>query len=1551
METVILNVSVQDARAKTSLNEIDALAKKLAGTPIKLAIDSNGIDNLNKQMLAVLNNQAKAKIEAEKTAQAHEKASVAASKAAEAQAKAKMEAEKTARASAKAQVASEKTAQAEAKAQAESAKRAQAEAKTAQAEAKTATEAERTQQAKHKAAQEEQKVLREMLKGENIEKSRALLAEQMAAAYERAALSSAEMNAHGYTPTDIQRRIENMVGLGTSTKSAAESADYFVRTYSSIGDWIGNGNRQLASGVSTMTNFVRAQEGMSKATVSATGIAQVGEQRFQQYLATVQNADGSFSNYTYSVDTATGATYRLERGVTSADKAAGALGDTVGGMITKFAKWYLIGNIVTAPIRKFKEATQELKAVNTEMVAIQKVTEMTAEAMKELADSSYDVAAAYGSTASNLVGNTAEFAKAGYGDLADELGELSVKTQVAGDVGQDIANQFLLSVDAAYEFKDTISGLNAVLDGANQIGNEYATSVEKIAEGMGIVAPIAKSAKIEVNQLAAALGTITAVTQRSGSEAARALRALILNIQGDASSEINEDTGETWSQEELDAMAISLQKFGIATETVTNGLKEMRNPMEVIGDMAQKYKEGIISEYDLNKLVADMGGKLRSNQLMALIQRWDMYEKMLDTYAHSAGSADRELEIYLDSWDAKLNTLSATWTKFIAGFGVEEFMMNMIDFGTTLVEVADSDIGYAVVKIGLLATTLTLAKSAAVSLGQTATVAAFTKQITDLAAGTTTLKAAATALTPALLSNPLFWAVSAGLVIFGLPAVIDKLTVSLEEQEEEVARLAGEYEDLNQEYNSLLNKDELTGAEKRRLEIIEAELKAKKELLRLEQQTAYEMWQADMRKMPSITMSNQYTEGARYDDESDMWITESTEGSVIEDLIQSYRDLIHAKAETAAQEDDLDVQRAETIQKIIEQTERMEGFKEAGIRLTEEEEKQLATMNALISSYNAADSAAGLLYRENIALAAANGRTAESVYSSVSALSEEATQAGLTKDAIYELAAQSVVFNNTELNVADKINALKRLATMAGITNELLSGSSRDSFAAFNAFVQEKMAGGMTQEAAIAEYWDAAINGYSKDTTKSGSPITTTTASKETAIDKLKNWLNSQEHQVFLLERNNGSADEIVEVYKSMQERIHALAEEYRAKGYSEDSEEIQQLQKLWWEYADGIEDVYSNIEKAQESLWDELADAVDDKMDAAKKRLDDYVDAIDKKIEAAKKEREEEKASLALEEKRLEVEEARQKLEEARSERTIRQLQEDGTWAWVADEGAVSDAEAALEEAKDALKEHEKQVAYDELIAQLEADKARAQAEYDAFESQWESLKKSIEKPARDIAEIMEDIADNSTPEMRDAVNAITTMLNELATWSGAEMLGAGVSDGTIGGAGGSGITYDPDVDYAALMLSSSSKEEFDKWNGYREAKMKGEGISVGGDVKAYDELFAQWQKTRGVYDHGGIAYGRGVMAKNINEAESVLSPGLTKMILTPRVNAEFSRFTDDLQTLFGIAKDSFTTRAISSTDRHDTNYFVNGVQLGQGMENMPLSKILSLLPLYTNQ
>lgn len=389
---------------------------------------------------------------------------------------------------------------------------------------------------------------------------------------------------------------------------------------------------------------------------------------------------------------------------------------TMGETVRRMAIWRTIGFGLKTFTSSMKEALSTIKDVDAELVTVRKVTGFSDEKMASIERGAYATASKYGESAQDYLASVASFARAGYRDQAEALAELSLKTQIVGDTTANTANQFLLAVDKAYQYQGSIEKLTKVLDGANELDNKYATSIEKIAEGMGIVAPVAAQMNVTIDELAAGIGTITAVTQRSGAESARALRALFLNIAGDTKNEIEE--GVTWTTGEIEGLRDIIKKYSKDAYEAAQATGDVIDPMKAMAGLAQSMKEGVLSEQELVQMVSDIGGKLRSSQLLAIIQNWDMYEAMLEDFKNAAGSADKEIENAMNSWERKLSVLKNTWAEFVAktvDSGVIKGALNLLnelisgigDLGTAIALVGT---GISLWKLGDLLTMISKVK-------------------------------------------------------------------------------------------------------------------------------------------------------------------------------------------------------------------------------------------------------------------------------------------------------------------------------------------------------------------------------------------------------------------------------------------------------------------------------------------------------------------------------------------------------------------------------------------------------------------------------------------------------------------------------------------------------------------------------------------------------------------------------------------------------------------------------------------------------------------------
>lgn len=399
--------------------------------------------------------------------------------------------------------------------------------------------------------------------------------------------------------------------------------------------------------------------GVTANDVSVFG--QISDEAFEKYSNGAMSAGEANQHLKKSTDEASKSSEKLKEKHEQLEKQTASLSTRVGLLNTVFLRLAHAG--ISTVIRAFKDAIEEMKEVDTQLITVRKVTDFTAEQLSELEARAYDVGKHYGVAASQYLESVAELSRAGYKEQSADLAELAVKLQIVGDVSQETANKFLIATDKAYKFNGDAKALASTIDQLNEIDNNFATSIQKMAEGIGLIAPVASQAHVSLTELEAAVGTMTATTQRSGSETARALRALFINILGDTTTEI--DDGITWTVEEIQNLQDVLKTYSKDAVLAAQASGELINPMEAIAGLAKSFKEGLLTEQELTSMVLGLGGKLRSSYLLALIQNWDMYEDMLAKASEATGSAEREIERALDSWVRKIEILKNTWTDFV----------------------------------------------------------------------------------------------------------------------------------------------------------------------------------------------------------------------------------------------------------------------------------------------------------------------------------------------------------------------------------------------------------------------------------------------------------------------------------------------------------------------------------------------------------------------------------------------------------------------------------------------------------------------------------------------------------------------------------------------------------------------------------------------------------------------------------------------------------------------------------------------------------------------
>lgn len=1325
------------------------------------------------------------------------------------------------------------------------------------AQTKTTTNYDAMAKAAQKAAEQNQKA---------ADQARAYLLTEEQAAQKAASV---------YNPTPMQQQIEALTGVSNATKSAADSARVFEQAWAD------------ASGKSTASaqqQAQAAQNAASKVDTLRKGFADLGLQMTsaadkypagtfdtiqsdarqasaaleelynswksgtisdQEFIAGVKDASGSLKNLRANYAETRNETDKLTN-------STNVLGDTFSHIVGKIAVWQVVNAAVAKVKRSFTEAIDTMKQVDTEMTAIQKVTGNTAAEMEKLGDSAYEAASKYGVAVTDYLESVGTFAKAGYKDMSEDMAELATKTQLVGDVTSDIANQFILSADAAFQMKGNVDELNTVLDKANEIENNYATSIQKMAEGFPIVANVASMANMSIDELMAALGTITAVTQESGTKAATALRALILNIIGDTETEIED--GVSWTKEEINSLNDALWIYAEDAMKAAQESGKLVDPMKAIASLSQAYKDGLLSQAELADLESKLGGKLRTNQLDALIKNFDMTSEMLELLKDSAGSADKELGIMLESWDKKTEILKNTWVEFISHLIDTDVVEAGIESLTIVVELLDSDFGHIVITAGSVA---------GVIYGIGAAVGA--------------VKKAFAAFNLSSL-NPWVLAVAGLATVIGvvaeatkelrksyeeLDSEIDENTSKIDQNKQKIeeinklpwnertAAILAERDALEQENKQLERQNELLDERKKRK--AESELSAANRVVTEEYSNNFTVTTGDdyyklltdelTRYGGEMSTTGQISEAnakgfeqAReeagklvtaieilgYDSEKvtdkqremydaymkmegvyDVAVKVSDAMSKFGMPLEEAKRYVESQEQAnAATEDAANAQdgyseslvetgestktAAETLQEYAKTLKQQESdLTTASQALAEYQQNGRVSASTMKSLISMSDQYVNALTDENGKLDVSEKKLRDLVDtilddvdatndligvtkkssgamdSFVTGLKNAAKQSGVTDDAIGDVVASLIIFNNTGLSVNDKIAALQALILQFGVLQSVVDGISlnnigRDagmtveeaqkkygmSLSEAQRYINDQTAKAKNNDQALIDYWNSLASNIPETNTSSDG------SSSDANLDAHKQKVELLKSELTLMEKQGASEDAQKAKMKQIQQALHAQAQYLRSIGGSQ--ADINALSAEWWEWQEKI----NGTLKSTDDLLSELQSVMSDKLSDLSDQRQNELDAIDEQIDALKQQKETRDEQLELEEKILAVQEAQAKLANAQNERTIRQYNaRTGQWEWVADQKEVDSAQEALDDAQKDLEDFKADMAYEAALAELQAKKDAINDQYDALEKNYNNFLKSLKEKTRGIGEILQDIWKNATPELKQII------------------------------------------------------------------------------------------------------------------------------------------------------------------------------------------------------
>ena len=157
-------------------------------------------------------------------------------------------------------------------------------------------------------------------------------------------------------------------------------------------------------------------------------------------------------------------------------------------------------------------------------------------------------------------------------------------------------------------------------------------------------------------------------------------KTIFARLENVKSGKTIDDLGESINDSEK-----VLSKFGIRLRDTAGEFRSMETVLDEIGNRWSEF-----SSVEQAQISTAIAGTYQRNTVIATMENYNKVLKYTTESANSAGAAERKYTDYLDSIDAKVSTLTATWESFIANLNADGVYKGVLEFLTSLVNVLDT---------------------------------------------------------------------------------------------------------------------------------------------------------------------------------------------------------------------------------------------------------------------------------------------------------------------------------------------------------------------------------------------------------------------------------------------------------------------------------------------------------------------------------------------------------------------------------------------------------------------------------------------------------------------------------------------------------------------------------------------------------------------------------------------------------------------------------------------------------------------------------------------
>jgi len=343
--------------------------------------------------------------------------------------------------------------------------------------------------------------------------------------------------------------------------------------------------------------------------------------------------------------------------------------------------------VIMKLINTIKEGVNTIVELDTALVDLRKTTTMSSSELAAFYRDANEEAKMLGTTTQQIIQSAADWSRLGYSSKNDATMMARYAAQFAAispGMNVDQATTGLVSVMKAYGIQ-TDEVLDGVMSKINRVGNTAATNNAEIIEGLQNSASALAAMNTDLDKSIALFTAGQEIAQQS-SKVGNALRSISLRIRGysEETEELSDDL-VTLKGEVIDLTKVASNNYQGVSLFTDASQTEYKDVYDYLQDISKIWDE--LDAKTRQTLMEKLFGKNRANIGLAIIQNFEAAEKALREMGDSAGDADREMSIIMDSLEYKINALKETGVGIWQNLFPREDIGNAVELLTGLLEI------------------------------------------------------------------------------------------------------------------------------------------------------------------------------------------------------------------------------------------------------------------------------------------------------------------------------------------------------------------------------------------------------------------------------------------------------------------------------------------------------------------------------------------------------------------------------------------------------------------------------------------------------------------------------------------------------------------------------------------------------------------------------------------------------------------------------------------------------------------------------------------------